>query len=690
MGQVLGFGHCKESASTVSTTPDSTPSSTEGVSEDYLEPQTAQDLSDDDAPTDTSLYWDTPRQLSLDSALLCGAPLVQAGCFPATFPSSSLSDLAGRGFGDGGSGCGVPATDVLHRTKKQPSAPRGLVRTETIETFLAEEKDEVEEYHIHPPGMTEQEEREGVSELREGADWDPSPSSPVPFAPGALLLSQDSEETEVPTLGLGETTTETQIDPVGTSSEQKDPEGPEVEGELSVESTVSNKVEMELTEVLGVMLLATEPQLPRVTEEELPSSDPHVSGSEEEEMAVLDHGGGMGTPDAVQAVSLAGTLMPTGEAGIVDGAPLGGSDISALSSDAIGRQLPAIQVTTGHESQEEMDDEAQAESRQLPWQHSALEQSDHRKTEVFKAADQSDPKPGHNGQSGHLHHYTEVLRIQGRVPALKGLRHWKKGVAGQRSVCDVIGGGGYCSIHKAGWSRPAPASGGGLLPQPCPASSHCSTRDCPNMEARSECPGMESVWNSILRREKVIDLLYWEDVKKTGTLFGAVILTLFSLTQFSSISVLAYLVLSALSVTISLRLYTSVLHLIYKTQEVHPFQSYLDLDISLSQEQLRKYSETLMSYLTSTINHLRRLILVEDLLDSLKFGVLLWLLTYIGALFNGLTLTILVVVGAFIIPLIYRKHKVQINQYLGLLRGQIKDVTAKIQAKLPGSRPKAE
>ncbi|XP_051900224.1 reticulon-2-like isoform X2 [Pristis pectinata] len=577
MGQVLGFGHCKESASTVSTTPDSTPSSTEGVSEDYLEPQTAQDLSDDDAPTDTSLYWDTPRQLSLDSALLCGAPLVQAGCFPATFPSSSLSDLAGRGFGDGGSGCGVPATDVLHRTKKQPSAPRGLVRTETIETFLAEEKDEVEEYHIHPPGMTEQEEREGVSELREGADWDPSPSSPVPFAPGALLLSQDSEETEVPTLGLGETTTETQIDPVGTSSEQKDPEGPEVEGELSVESTVSNKVEMELTEVLGVMLLATEPQLPRVTEEELPSSDPHVSGSEEEEMAVLDHGGGMGTPDAVQAVSLAGTLMPTGEAGIVDGAPLGGSDISALSSDAIGRQLPAIQVTTGHESQEEMDDEAQAESRQLPWQHSALEQSDHRKTEVFKAADQS-----------------------------------------------------------------------------------------------------------------VIDLLYWEDVKKTGTLFGAVILTLFSLTQFSSISVLAYLVLSALSVTISLRLYTSVLHLIYKTQEVHPFQSYLDLDISLSQEQLRKYSETLMSYLTSTINHLRRLILVEDLLDSLKFGVLLWLLTYIGALFNGLTLTILVVVGAFIIPLIYRKHKVQINQYLGLLRGQIKDVTAKIQAKLPGSRPKAE
>ncbi|XP_067831136.1 reticulon-1-A-like [Heptranchias perlo] len=189
---------------------------------------------------------------------------------------------------------------------------------------------------------------------------------------------------------------------------------------------------------------------------------------------------------------------------------------------------------------------------------------------------------------------------------------------------------------------------------------------------------------------KVIDLLYWEDVKKTGTLFGAIVLILFSLTQFSGISVLAYLTLSVLSVTISLRLYTSGLHLIYKTQEVHPFQVYLDLDINLSQEQLRKYSETLVLYLTSAITHLRRLFLVEDLLDSLKFGVLLWLMTYIGALFNGLTLTILVVVAVFIVPLVYRKHKAQINQYLGLVRGQIKDFTAKIQAKLPGSKPKAE
>lgn len=36
-----------------------------------------------------------------------------------------------------------------------------------------------------------------------------------------------------------------------------------------------------------------------------------------------------------------------------------------------------------------------------------------------------------------------------------------------------------------------------------------------------------------------------------------------------------------------------------------------------------------------------RLFLVEDLVDSLKFGVLLWCLTYVGACFNGITLIIL-------------------------------------------------
>lgn len=69
-----------------------------------------------------------------------------------------------------------------------------------------------------------------------------------------------------------------------------------------------------------------------------------------------------------------------------------------------------------------------------------------------------------------------------------------------------------------------------------------------------------------------IDLLYWRDIKQTGIVFGSFLLLLFSLTQFSVVSVVAYLALAALSATISFRIYKSVLQAVQKTDEGHPFK----------------------------------------------------------------------------------------------------------------------
>nr|XP_015205717.1 PREDICTED: reticulon-1 isoform X2 [Lepisosteus oculatus] len=193
-----------------------------------------------------------------------------------------------------------------------------------------------------------------------------------------------------------------------------------------------------------------------------------------------------------------------------------------------------------------------------------------------------------------------------------------------------------------------------------------------------------------LDRQKAIDLLYWRDLKQTGIVFGSVLLLLFSLTQFSVVSVIAYLALAALSATISFRIYKSVLQAVQKTDEGHPFKAYLDVEISLSQEQIQKYADNAQAYVNSTLKELRRLFLVQDLVDSLKFAVLMWLLTYVGALFNGLTLLIMVVVSMFTMPVVYEKYQAQIDQYLGLVRTHVNSVVAKIQAKIPGAKRKAE
>ncbi|XP_061898180.1 reticulon-1-like isoform X1 [Entelurus aequoreus] len=193
-----------------------------------------------------------------------------------------------------------------------------------------------------------------------------------------------------------------------------------------------------------------------------------------------------------------------------------------------------------------------------------------------------------------------------------------------------------------------------------------------------------------LNKEKAIDLLYWRNVKQSGAVFSSVLLLLFSLTQFSVVSVGAYLALAALSATISFRIYKSVLQAVQKTDEGHPFKAYLEMEISLSQDQISKYAEKILVYTNTCMRELRRLFLVQDLIDSLKFAVLMWLLTYVGALFNGLTLLILAVVSMFTMPVVYERHQAQIDQYVGLIRTHVNCVVGKIQAKIPGAKRKEE
>ncbi|XP_058407212.1 reticulon-4 isoform X4 [Diceros bicornis minor] len=191
-------------------------------------------------------------------------------------------------------------------------------------------------------------------------------------------------------------------------------------------------------------------------------------------------------------------------------------------------------------------------------------------------------------------------------------------------------------------------------------------------------------------KKKVVDLLYWRDIKKTGVVFGASLFLLLSLTVFSIVSVTAYIALALLSVTISFRIYKGVIQAIQKSDEGHPFRAYLESEVAISEELVQKYSNSALGHVNCTIKELRRLFLVDDLVDSLKFAVLMWVFTYVGALFNGLTLLILALISLFSVPVIYERHQAQIDHYLGLANKNVKDAMAKIQAKIPGLKRKAE
>ncbi|XP_051472025.1 reticulon-4 isoform X1 [Apus apus] len=199
-----------------------------------------------------------------------------------------------------------------------------------------------------------------------------------------------------------------------------------------------------------------------------------------------------------------------------------------------------------------------------------------------------------------------------------------------------------------------------------------------------------AVFSAQLNKSSVVDLLYWRDIKKTGVVFGASLFLLLSLTVFSIVSVVAYIALALLSVTISFRIYKGVIQAIQKSDEGHPFRAYLESDVAVSEELIQKYSNVVLGHVNGTVKELRRLFLVDDLVDSLKFAVLMWVFTYVGALFNGLTLLILALISLFSVPVIYERHQAQIDHYLGLVNKNVTDAMAKIQAKIPGLKRKTE
>ncbi|XP_041099167.1 reticulon-3 isoform X2 [Polyodon spathula] len=189
---------------------------------------------------------------------------------------------------------------------------------------------------------------------------------------------------------------------------------------------------------------------------------------------------------------------------------------------------------------------------------------------------------------------------------------------------------------------------------------------------------------SLIQSPQVWELIYWRDLKTSAAVFGVTLLLLLSLAAFSVVSVLSYLLLALLTVTISFRVFKSVVQAVQKSDEGHPFRAYIEKDISLSSESFSRYVDTGLRHCNCVLKQLSRLFLVEDLVESLKLAVFMWLMTYVGAVFNGITLLIIAHILVFSIPVVYEKYKTQIDHYVGIVHNQVKSVVSKVQAKVPG------
>lgn len=181
----------------------------------------------------------------------------------------------------------------------------------------------------------------------------------------------------------------------------------------------------------------------------------------------------------------------------------------------------------------------------------------------------------------------------------------------------------------------------------------------------------------------LLDLIYWRDLKKSAVALSLTLVVLFILATYSILGVLSYTSLLVLAGTVGFRVFKAVEAQIKKTDQQNPFQSLLEQNITLPQEKVHEQVDVLVEHGQLLANQLRRLFLVENIVDSVKFGVLLWSLTYVSAWFSGFGLIIIAVLAVFSIPKFYEVYQEPIDAHVGLIKGQLDNVCKIIEEKLP-------
>jgi len=193
-----------------------------------------------------------------------------------------------------------------------------------------------------------------------------------------------------------------------------------------------------------------------------------------------------------------------------------------------------------------------------------------------------------------------------------------------------------------------------------------------------------------LSNDGLNSLIYWDNPRDSGIAFGSVLVCLLAVRYISLISVVGNLALALVTATMSFRIYKSVLAAVNKSSEGHPFKQYLELDVNLPSDKVAEVTDCLLTSVNNILTRLKTIFLVEDIIESIKFAVAMYLLTYVGAIANGLSLIILTWITIFSVPKVYKDNQKQIDEALLPLQTKLADLQAKIKAVIPSAIAKKE
>eukprot|EP00088_Acartia_fossae_P004003 TRINITY_DN11716_c0_g2_i1.p1 TRINITY_DN11716_c0_g2~~TRINITY_DN11716_c0_g2_i1.p1 ORF type:complete len:198 (+),score=76.29 TRINITY_DN11716_c0_g2_i1:37-630(+) len=179
-------------------------------------------------------------------------------------------------------------------------------------------------------------------------------------------------------------------------------------------------------------------------------------------------------------------------------------------------------------------------------------------------------------------------------------------------------------------------------------------------------------------------VVYWENPILSGVVFGSVLVTLLSLCYYSLIYVVANVSLLVLLGVCAVKAYSKVMIMLGKAEPgSDPLEQVSKMPVTIPTENMEQYTTCLADKLNAGVSELRRLVLVDNMVDTIKFGLSLWCLTYIGSWFNAMTLIILAWIGFFSVPKLYLMNQAAVDEVIGKVQVQVDEVKSKVMAMIP-------
>ena len=185
------------------------------------------------------------------------------------------------------------------------------------------------------------------------------------------------------------------------------------------------------------------------------------------------------------------------------------------------------------------------------------------------------------------------------------------------------------------------------------------------------------------------NILNWSDPSLSGIIFGSGLVFLISLSYFSLLSVIAYLALAFLFLGMGCKVYVHLMGALKKPCK-DPLAKIEVMDLEISNETLDKLLNDVVELFNKTSAQLRSLCLFQNYLDTAKFAVLMYVATFIGSIFNTLTLLTMAWVLLFVIPTVYEQNQAKVDEVLAQVKAQYEVINNKLVAMLPAQAAPAQ